>query len=29
MALRDEAACALMRTRADGTFLRVNRTFCN
>jgi sigma-B regulation protein RsbU (phosphoserine phosphatase) len=25
----DEAACALMRTTADGTFLRVNHTFCN
>jgi sigma-B regulation protein RsbU (phosphoserine phosphatase) len=25
----DEAACALMQTAADGTFLRVNRAFCN
>jgi len=28
-ALLDEAACALMQTSADGTFLRANRTFCN
>jgi phosphoserine phosphatase RsbU/P len=28
-ALHDEAACALMQTSADGTFLRVNRTFCS
>jgi sigma-B regulation protein RsbU (phosphoserine phosphatase) len=27
--LLDQAACGLMRTTADGTFLRVNRTFCN
>jgi sigma-B regulation protein RsbU (phosphoserine phosphatase) len=25
----DEAACGLARTREDGTFLRVNRTFCD
>ncbi len=25
----DEAPCGLIRTAADGTFLRVNRTFCN
>lgn len=28
-ALLDSAPCGLMRTSADGTFLRVNRTFCN
>ncbi len=28
-AVLEGAACALMRTAADGTFLRVNRTFCN
>ena len=27
--LLDSAACALMQTSADGTFLRVNRTFCS
>jgi sigma-B regulation protein RsbU (phosphoserine phosphatase) len=27
--LLDEAACALMQTAADGTFLRVNRRFCS
>ena len=25
----DEAACAVLRTAADGTFLRVNQTFCS
>ncbi|HEY0715510.1 MAG TPA: PAS domain-containing sensor histidine kinase [Polyangia bacterium] len=28
LALLDQAACALFRTTTDGTFLRVNRTFC-
>ena len=28
-AFLDAAPCGLMRTTADGTFLRVNRTFCN
>jgi phosphoserine phosphatase RsbU/P len=28
-ALLEDAACALMHTGADGTFLRVNRTFCS
>jgi sigma-B regulation protein RsbU (phosphoserine phosphatase) len=27
--LLDSAACALMQTSDDGTFLRVNRTFCS
>jgi len=29
LALLDQAACGLMQTLADGTFVRVNRTFCN
>ena len=29
LALLDTAACGLMQTADDGTFLRVNRTFCH
>jgi sigma-B regulation protein RsbU (phosphoserine phosphatase) len=29
LALLDQAACGLMQTVADGTFVRANRTFCN
>jgi sigma-B regulation protein RsbU (phosphoserine phosphatase) len=28
LALLDQAACGLMQTSGDGTFIRVNRTFC-
>ena len=29
LALLDQAACGLMQTGADGTFVRANRTFCS